>query len=561
MASSLEHIDQIEKWSVSLPQRLLRRSVFTPIKPVQTYLTADHWQPIDPWKGNAGKGQPLASGSHPVELNGAEWHRFGWIRDMRDYGGSQARTLARRFTLEWVDQNQRWSETIWHPQLISHRMINLILTWGWFAASANASQQQMMINMLAMHRIVLERDWHNLKSANARIKAISALILSMAFLEDKDSPEKWGDTLIREALAVILADGGHASRQPDLHLDLLKSLIEARIGINVMIARIDTPDDTIKEMSATLEDIIIRMGTIARMWRHANGEMIRLLGSDEIDLDQVNDTLDRAGPKGRISNHAGDSGFIRMASGRSLVLINTAPAPWALPLVMASGGRPEAGANSFEFSNGNNPIIINAGQQKKLFDEIPELAEALAGTAGYSTLSIDKSNAADLTATDTSGRLASADHAETGPASGGLLAESKHDGFERKFGIIHQRRIFLATGGNDLRGEDALLYTGAPGLVPQEAIIRFHLHPRITAQMSMGGDVLLRLPGNAAPWQFKAKGADIRVEDSVVLDKSGLMKCAQITLTVPLGDIRAEYSKVIKWALRRQTNPRTPNKS
>ena len=557
MASPLEHVDQPENWSLSLFQRMLRRSVFSPVKPVQATLTADHWQPIDPWKGDASKGQPLASGSHPVELNGAEWHRFGWIRDMRDYGGSQARTLARRFTLEWVDQNQKWSETIWHPLLISDRMINLTLTWGWFAASANASQQQKMANTLAMHRLVLERDWNSLTSVNARIKAISALVLSSAFLDDTAGPDRWGDILIREALSVILADGGHASRQPDLHLDLLKSLIEARIGINVMIARIDTPAETIKDMAATLEDIIIRMGTIARMWRHANGDMMRLLGSDEVDPERANDILDRAGPKGRISNHAGDSGFIRMASGRSLVLMNTAPAPWALPLVMGAGGRPEAGANAIEFSNGNNPIIINAGQQKKLFDEIPELAEALAGTAGYSTLSIDKSNAADVTASDITGRLASADSAETGPASGGLLAESKHDGFERKFGIIHQRRIFLATGGNDLRGEDALLYTGAPGLVPQEAIIRFHLHPRITAQMSVGGDVLLKLPGNAAPWQFKAKGADIRVEDSVVLGPNGLMKCAQVALTVPLGDIRTNYSIMVKWALRRQNTARS----
>ena len=71
--------------------------------------------------------------------------------------------------------------------------------------------------------------------------------------------------------------------------------------------------------------------------------------------------------------------------------------------------------------------------------------------------------------------------------------------------------------------------------------------------MSMGGDVLLKLPGTAAPWLFKAKGAEVRVEDSVVLGQNGMMKCAQITLTIPLGDIRTTYSKMVKWALRRQS--------
>ncbi len=556
MASPIEHLDQLEPWTVSLPNRIIRRSLFSPIKAASAPLGGEPWQPLDPWKGNANKGQPLASGSHPIELNGPEWHRLNWLRDMRDYGGSQARTLARRFALEWIDQHYKWSEDTWHPQLLSDRMTNIILTWSWFAASANISQQQQIANILANHRVMLERDWKTLKTVNARIKAVTALILSSAFLDGAPNPEKWGPTLIAEMMAIILADGCHAARQPDLHFDLLKSMIEAKIGLSAIITRIHEPAQNIHEMMSTLEDTIIRMGTVGRMWRHANGEMMRLLGAAEIELNQVDDILDRAGPKGRVSNHAADSGFIRIASGRSIVLMNTGPAPWALPLVMASGGRPEAGALSLEFSNGNNPIIINAGQQKYMFKDEPELAKALAGTAAHSTLSVDQSNAADITATDTNARLASADQVETGPAPGGLLAEGRHDGYERKYGLVHQRRIFLATGGNDLRGEDTLLYSGAPGLVPHEAVIRFHLHPRIAAQMSMGGDVLLRLPGNAAPWQFKAKGADIRVEDSVVLGPSGLIKCAQITLTMPLGDIRTKYSKVVKWALRRQTGTR-----
>lgn len=551
MTAPVEHVDALEKWSVGWLGRRWRRSTFSPIKAPIKQLDVDHWQPLDPWKGDAHKGQTLASGSHPTELD--SWHRFDWLRDMRDYGGSQARTLARRFALQWCEQNRKWSETVWHPQLISDRLANITLTWGWFAASANAEQQQTLAHMLAAHQIALERDWTSLRSVNLRIKAIRALILSSAFLDASSVPDKWGDLLISEVLSALLADGCHATRQPDLHLDLLKSLIDARIGISAMIARIDNPQQNILEMAATLDETIIRMGMIARMWRHHNGEMMRLLGADEIGLDAAEEILDRTGAKGRVRVYASDSGFIRMASSRSVLLMNTAPAPWALPLVMEAGGRPEAGANAIEFSHGNTPIITNAGQQKNFFADNPELAEALAGTAGHSTLSVDQSNAADITADGLNGRLATARQTETGPAPGGLLAENIHDGFEQKFGLTHLRRIFLATGGNNLRGEDALIYSGAPGLVPQEAVIRFHLHPRITAQMSLGGDVLLKLPGNAAPWQFKARGGEIRVEESVVLIHNKITKSSQITLTMTLGDIKTTTAK---WALRRQVAPR-----
>jgi uncharacterized heparinase superfamily protein len=551
MTLKIEHLDQLEDWSVSILQRLLRRTVFSPTNHHPTPLSSEYWQPIDPWKGNAAKGQPLASGSRPDELSGQDWHRFCWLRDMRDYGGSQARILARRFTLDWIGKHARWSEKTWHPQLISERLISMVLTWGWFAASANTAQQQMIVDSITTHLILLEQDWKSLKSVNARVKAITALILSSAFLNEKSDPEKWGGELIRESLVVMLGDGCHAARQPDLHLDLLKCLIEARMGLAAMMTE-QQETTTIKEMFSALDDSITRMGNIARMWRHGNGQMMKLLGSYEVDPAKADEILDRAGPKGRVAHHAGDSGFIRLASGRSILLMNTAPAPWAQPLVMSLGGRPEGGALSIEFSNGNNPIIINTGQKKKLFDEDPELAGALAGSAAYSTLSIDNSNTADLTSEDMGGRLASSDEAATGPGPGGLLAESRHDGYEKKFGIFHQRRIFLATGGNDLRGEETLIYNDAPGPIPQEAVIRFHLHPSIKATMSRGGDVLLRLPGNASPWQFKAKGGDIKVEDSVVLGEEGLGKCEQITLTVPLNDIRTDHTKVVKWALRRQ---------
>lgn len=547
----------LETWTLSVTQRLIRRSFLSPIRPRSTTTQIpQHWQASDPWKGNPNQGQPLASGSHPVELYAKNWHRFEWLRDMREYGGSQSRTLARRFVLEWIDQNQRWSGEIWHPQLLADRIRGMILTWGWFAASATTSQQQLITNSLLAQSIILAKDWRNIKNGNTRIEAISALMLCKAFLEKDTDPTPLSTALIEEVTNLIFSDGCHVTRQPDLHMNLLKSMIESRIGLTAMVARQDEPSAYLRDQLASLDDRINKMGAVARMWRHVNGHMIGILGSHELSADRIDDVLDRAGPKGRISNHANDGGFIRMASGRSVMLMNTGPAAWALPTVMAAGGKADAGALSIEFSNGQNMIFVNAGQKKSLFHELPDLANALAGTAAFSTLSVDRTNSADLTATDAQGRHAVIDHAETGPAPGGLLTEAKHLGYEKTHGLIHQRRVFLATGGNDLRGEDIMLYTGAPGHIPNEATVRFHLHPKITATMSIGGDVILKLPGSAAPWLFKAKGGSVHVEDSVVMGKTGLEKCAQITLTMPLGAIRTEYAKTVKWALRRQTKPR-----
>ena len=554
----------LENWSVSRIQSMIRRSAFSPYRSVSTAIPT-HWLPSDPWKGHATLGQPLASGSHPKEIADDQWHDFSWLRHMREYGGNQARTLARRFITEWIDQNYRWSQKIWHPQLISKRLKNLILTWDWYGASASTSQQQMIITAIGMQRFALTKDWRKLANGNNRIDALSALVLAEAFLNPDPRDDAIVEELMQGHLELLLADGCHASRQPDLHMDLMQKLIETRIGLGALAsqhtplsgdAKNDIQSDRklhpFQDHLITLDDSITRMGAVARMWRHADGQFMRILGSREIQTDHIDDVLDRAGPKGRISPHASDAGFIRMASGRSVVMMNTSPAAWALPMVMAAGGRADAGAMALEFSNGSTPIIINAGQSKSFEKDLPDLAEALSGTAAFSTLSVDRINSSDTKSDSAQGRHATSDSAETGPATGGLLAEAKHNGYEKSHGLIHQRRVFLATGGNDLRGEDTLLYTGAPGLIPDQATIRFHLHPKIKASLSMGGDVILRLPSGSSPWHFKASGAEISIEDSVVLGQDGLEKCLQITLNMPLSTIRQDYHKTVKWALRRQ---------
>ena len=124
---------------------------------------------------------------------------------------------------------------------------------------------------------------------------------------------------------------------------------------------------------------------------------------------------------------------------------------------------------AFEFAVGQNLLIINPGQT--VTD--PNLHRLLCSTKAHSTLSIDGRDSSN----PGENRLAKLSNVEIGPAEGGLLAVATHDGYEPSHGILHQRRLFLTTGGGNLRGADVLDYTGAPGEIPRLAVVRFHLHP------------------------------------------------------------------------------------
>lgn len=551
-----------DTWSLSLPERLYRRSALFEwrIRPKTRSLPL-HWQPADIWRGDATIGQVLSSGLHPVEQIGPAWHRFNWLRDMREFGGSQCRTLTRRLVLDWIKRDGRWRKDIWHPTLMGSRIKSWIFTWGWFAASASESQQQTMLMSLATQLACLRRDWHRIPNEDHQLYALSALILGILFLHEDEDITPLAARYIDLLHQQLLGDGCHGSRQPDNHFAHLKALIDVRTAMAGQISLMGDEDDSASLSSArncleAIDDTILRMGAIGRMWRHADGTLMNILGSLDISLDEVEQILQRAVPSGKVTHNASDSGFVRLTSGRSVLLMNTGIPPWALSTSVDTGSHNDAGALAIEFSNNQQRIFINAGQSRGLYQNRPELATALAGTAAHSTLTLDKTNSGDITNSSETARRAMAQDVEMGPAPGGLLAEASHNGYDTTHGILHRRRIFLATGGSDLRGEDTLVYTGSPRAIPTEAVIRFHLHPRISASLSIGGDALIRLPGSSASWIFKLSGARLNIEESIMLERGGIQKTHQITATLPLNDIRSVSTKVVKWALRRQTSRR-----
>ena len=70
------------------------------------------------------------------------------------------------------------------------------------------------------------------------------------------------DLIIPEVKGQLNPDGGHKSRRPETHLDLLRLLLECRVAM-AQIGLADRPG---------LEELILKMAAIAKMWRHASGD-------------------------------------------------------------------------------------------------------------------------------------------------------------------------------------------------------------------------------------------------------------------------------------------------
>ena len=114
-----------------------------------------------------------------------------------------------------------------------------------------------------------------------------------------------------------------------------------------------------------------------------------------------------------------------------------------------------------------------------------------------------------------------------------IAIEVSHDGYERQFGAIHTRSLFLSTDGERLEGEDSITDSGrkvTSALLARYAI-RFHLHPSVRAQLSEDRQSVELSTPSGQVWTFESEGYEIDLEESIFFAGShGMGKTEQIVI-------------------------------
>ena len=254
---------------------------------------------------------------------------------------------------------------------------------------------------------------------------------------------------------------------------------------------------------------------------HFDGTMGNWQGSGATAAEQVAQVVEASGVRARPLRQAREWGYQRVSSGRSVLIVDAAPPPIAR---MAVAGC--ASTLAFEFSNGGCRIISNCGGAGLVGATIPAaLARGLRTTAAHSTLCIADSNSTSILADGKLGRGVSEVELFRRDVENATRLEASHDGYARRFGLVHKRLLLLRSDGLELRGEDMLIPDGKKRRRRKEDIeyaVRFHLGPDIESDLiSEGKGVLLRLTdGNL--WQFRSTSGDIQLEESVWVDGMGI---------------------------------------
>ncbi|MBN9062532.1 MAG: hypothetical protein BGP06_17690 [Rhizobiales bacterium 65-9] len=474
------------------------------------------------------EGSPFAVVDAPPTWSRALYSLF-WLRHLTTLDSPGARDHARAILAGFIAM-RTWPPVAQDTRLVARRLISLIAAAPYLLDGADAAFYKSFLRCLARHGRRLQRALVAEHDPLARLQAGVAL-LHLALSIDRS------ERLARRAIAAtgselnaqIAADGSHIGRNPETAVMLLFDLIPLR---QCFVRRGVEPPQPIL-------NAIDRMLAMVRHMRHADGALAAFNGAGGAPRDLLaaliayGDAASPASPGLR-------GGYARLVAADAVALIDAAPAG-----PIAATAQAHAGCLSFEFSTEGKRWIVNCGSPR---DDGAELAEALRTTIAHSTATLGNATSSLFIESATATYLLGPPDASAALSEDGMSFDGRHDGYEKRFGMRHERSIALSPDGGGLSGRDSF-----PGEPPDHvpAALRFHLHPAIEPRLSDDDTFVLLIARDGEAWRFSADDAPLEIEESIYLGDGAPRRTMQIVIRLSLSERRH-----VAWLLERVSRGR-----
>ena len=495
--------------------------------------------PGDPESANAlFQGRYAFSGERRTALNEPPWpiedtsdawqadlNAFEWLADFRSTEAETARLRARELVRTWIDHNDLWRAIPWRLDVLGRRLISWASHADFLCGGAEPTFRRLFLASFAAQTRHLSRSAGLLNDGAWPLSAFAGRVVAEAALHGATKRLTSDVAALANVVTLeILPDGAVASRNSNDAISALRMFLITRSALEGLGL----------EMPPAIVDALKRMPLAAKPFRHGDGRFGIFNGSSEGDRAHIDAIL--AACKARVPTPAilPDAGFHRMSAGRTLALFDVGtPAPHPHSA--------HAGLLSFELSVGRDRVIVNCG-----INGAEQWKNAGRTTAAHSTLVIADTNSIDLVNWAKNGRSSPTVEASRREDDGNILVEASHTGYADRFGLRHDRALYVAPNGAEIRGEDSIVAVNEIGHRPRPFAIRFHLHPQVNTSLATDEKMALLRLAHGSGAQFRAS-APIALEESAYLGTAdGARETRQMVI---YGETQPTGATTVKWAL------------
>jgi uncharacterized heparinase superfamily protein len=437
---------------------------------------------------------------------------------------------------QWINNFSNYNEKYWTLDVVTMRLIYWISSYEIIFKNSDLIFRSKVINNIVKQTKHLFKNISLVSSGVDKIKSLAALILVGNSFEQYEEYTQYGLKNLEDELgSFINKDGFVKSKNPEDLFWALYFLVLIKEWLT--LSRKQTP--------AFINIYINSLGICFKFLRFSNGDLPLFNGANHVNTEKFYEFLESRGYEFENMENI-FCGYAKIKSKKIELFIDANN-----PSSMLHSRNYQAGPLSFELASNGIKFICNSGSGKNLGEELSYLSSS---TAAHSTLTIN----------DTSSCIFQK-NALIRKYFGNSLIEKHnifkqefkndkefiqciiaHDGYEKRFKILHERQITLFKSKNHIEGIDSLKCKSLENKNLTFSV-RFHIHPDIRITKTMGNDILLS-SSEGEGWIFRSPQIPTKIEKNLYFGNPDNIKESSFILLE--GNIENENTNII-WHLEK----------
>ena len=437
---------------------------------------------------------------------------------------------------QWINNFSNYNEKYWALDVVTMRLIYWISSYEIIFKNSDLIFRSKVINNIVKQTKHLFKNISLVSSGVDKIRSLAALILVGNSFEQYEEYTQYGLKNLEDELGnFINKDGFVKSKNPEDLFWTLYFLVLIKEWL--ILSRKQTP--------AFINIYINSLGICFKFLRFSNGDLPLFNGANHINTEKFYEFLESRGYEFEGMENI-FCGYAKIKSKKIELFMDANN-----PSSMLHSRNYQAGPLSFELASSGIKFICNSGSGKNLGEELSYLSSS---TAAHSTVTIN----------DTSSCIFQK-NALIRKYFGNSLIEKHnivkkefkndkefiqcivaHDGYEKRFKILHERQITLFKLKNHIEGIDSLKCKDLENKNLTFSV-RFHIHPDIRITKTMGNDILLS-SNEGEGWIFRSPQIPTKIEKNLYFGNPDNIKESSFILLE--GNIENENTNII-WHLEK----------
>ncbi len=462
-----------------------------------------------------------------------ERHNFLWLNLIDRKNGGRS---VQKIVDSWIFKHAKYKKIIWENSVLSKRIISWILNVELILNKSTFHFKRNFLNSIITQTNHIKKNLKFEKNYTKKIEIITALLLSgLVFKEYKDNFDFGLKELEKIVKVFFDSDGFPISRNPEELIHFARYLILSKECIR----------DAQQYIPEFLDEIIIKNLNCMKNILTPENKVPLFNGGTEEDLTEFNNFLKDLKYKPVIKKKI-VGGVFSLNYKKNIIFFDMGEPPRK-----DFSKSYQSGPLSFEYYCDNEKIITNCGFGKYISPKA-ELLSRL--TSAQSTVTLNDSSVTRFERNKLINSVFGNSIRNTFKIKTSSVHENKeiieviasHNGYEKTFGCIHERKIIFDKKKNKLIGQDKILKENDNK--SQRYSLRFHLYPGLNAVKTMSGNsALIQLTKNKS-LIFLVKDEKITLDKGIFLGRNKIIENTCLSIS---GNLVNEC-KVIQWEIRKK---------